>query len=213
MASRQPVERERSETRQSILDAARELFAESGFEAVSMRKIAARVGLTPTAIYFHFHDKRALFIELCRGDFLSLAHEFAAIARIPDPVERLRRTGYAYIDFAMAHPNHYRLMFMSPAPTIGAEEMPDYRGNPEQDAYAFAQLTVGDAIAAGRLGPQYADVEQVTQIVWAAAHGVVSLHIAKASDPFVQWGDVRATARALVDITIHGLTCDAAVHR
>src|SRR5215468_8785389 len=83
-------ERERQELRTRILDAARELFAEHGYDAVTMRGIAERIEYSPTAIYFHFKDKDALLRELCELDFAALAHEFRKIAKEKDPIERLR---------------------------------------------------------------------------------------------------------------------------
>ncbi len=74
-------EREKQELRTRILDAARELFAELGYEAVTMRKIAERIEYSPTAIYFHFKDKDALMRELCEMDFSTLAQQFRTIAR------------------------------------------------------------------------------------------------------------------------------------
>src|ERR1700730_11210713 len=151
-------ERERQELRTKILDAARELFVELGYEAVTMRKVAERIEYSPTAIYFHFRDKDALMREICDEDFGSLAREFQKIARIADPVDRLRKIGRAYVAFAMAHRNHYRLMFMTPHPeSIKPEDSRLTRGNPEEDAYAFLKSTVTEAIAGGRLRPEYGD--------------------------------------------------------
>src|SRR5262245_13887112 len=115
-------ERERQETRTKILDAARELFAELGYEAVTMRKVAERVEYSPTAIYFHFKDKESLMRELCEIDFGSLAHQFQKIAREKDPIERLRKIGHAYVAFGVDFPNHYRLMFMTPRPPVAHSE-------------------------------------------------------------------------------------------
>jgi AcrR family transcriptional regulator len=120
MGSRERREREREDTRERILDAAREMFAERGIDAVTMRAIADRIEYTPTAIYHHFRDKEALISELCDRDYRALAHHFQTVAQIEDPVERFRRLGQAYVEFALAHPNHYRFMFMtssSPWPT------------------------------------------------------------------------------------------------
>src|SRR5512139_3581766 len=132
-------EREKGEIRGKILDAARDLFARDGYEAVTMRKIAEAIEYSPTAIYLHFKDKESLVRELCLGDFDSLARAFQRIAREPDPLERLRKVGLAYADFALEHPNHYRLMFMTPhpAPPKDDEETAKRKGNPEADAYAF----------------------------------------------------------------------------
>src|SRR5919204_1809076 len=115
-ATKERRAREREETRGKILDAAREMFVDQGIEAVTMRAIADRIEYTPTAIYYHFRDKRALIEELCALDFRALARAFGRIGRIEDPVERLRRIGLAYVDFALGHPSHYRFMFMTPKP-------------------------------------------------------------------------------------------------
>src|SRR5205085_1361185 len=131
-------ERERLDLRTRILDAARELFIAEGFEAVSMRKIADKIEYSPTAIYLHFKDKTDLIRELCDEDFRSFAARFLELAQIPDPVERLRRAGQAYLEFGLTHPGHYRLMFMTPKPPgVDAEHSALRRGNPDEDAYAF----------------------------------------------------------------------------
>ena len=202
-------ERERQELRSRILEAARELFAEEGYEAVTMRKIAERIEYSPTAIYFHFRDKEALLRELVDLDFGALAHEFLKIARIADPVDRLRHIGRAYVGFAFKHPNHYRLMFMTPHPAdMKPEESRLERGNPEQDAYAFLKGTIQEAIAAGRLRPEFSDPDFVSQLVWAGSHGVVSLHIAKCKDAWVEWRDPIELAHAQIEVLIRGLVAE-----
>jgi AcrR family transcriptional regulator len=199
-------DREKHELRDSILDAARTLFAEQGYEAVTMRKIAEKIEYSPTAIYFHFKDKQSLLRELCDTDFGALAHEFQKIARIDDPIDRLRHIGRAYVGFAIEHPNHYRLMFMTPHPAaIRAEDSRIARGNPEEDAYAFLRATVAAAIAGARLRPELSDADLVSQMVWSGTHGVVSLQIAKCNDDWVEWRDARETASALIEVMIRGL--------
>ena len=97
MGVRERRERERTETREKILEAARSLFIEEGFDGVSMRKIADRIEYSPTAIYMHFADKEELFREICHEDFRKLAQSMAGLAQVSDPVERLRRLGSAYV--------------------------------------------------------------------------------------------------------------------
>ncbi|MGE5414124.1 MAG: TetR/AcrR family transcriptional regulator [Syntrophomonadaceae bacterium] len=199
-------ERERQELKGRILDAARELFVEQGYDAVTMRKIADRIEYSPTAIYFHFRDKQTLLRELCDADFGALAQEFQKIATISDPVERLRQIGRAYVGFALGYPNHYRLMFMTPKPVgMCAADSRIARGNPEEDAYAFLRATVAEAIAGKRLRPEFDDADLVSQMVWAGTHGVVSLQIAKKDDDWVEWRDAKTTAHELVEVMIRGL--------
>ncbi|HEV8578431.1 MAG TPA: TetR/AcrR family transcriptional regulator [Thermoanaerobaculia bacterium] len=205
MGIKERRERERVEIREKILDAARELFATQGYEAVTMRKIAEGIEYSPTAIYFHFKDKETVLRALCEADFLALAGEFREIAKIADPVERLRATGLAYADFGLSHPNHYRLMFMTPHPYSKEEEMELHKGNPEEDAYAFLKGIVTEAIADGRLRPELDDPELVAQTMWAGMHGVISLQCAKAEDPWVEWRDFAARTRVMLDVLIRGM--------
>jgi AcrR family transcriptional regulator len=201
-------QRERLELRTKILDAARDMFAKEGYEAVTMRKIAHCIEYSPTAIYFHFRDKDELFRELCAADFTALAQSFGHLLAISDPVERLRQVGRAYIEFALTHPNHYRLMFMTPHPAIDLGENAKMIGNPAQDAYAFLKLVIGECMREGAFRPEFQDVDQVAQMAWASGHGLVSLHIAKCKDPWIEWRPVRETASALVDATMRGMLHD-----
>jgi AcrR family transcriptional regulator len=190
MGSTQRRERERVELKQLILDAARELFLEEGFDAVTMRRIAEKIEYTPTTIYLHFKDKEALFRELIDTDFRALAEKFAQLKEIGDPLERIEAAAWAYARFALTYPNHYRLMFMSPtAPESDPETNPDH-GIPERDAYAFLRWTVQQAIESGQFRPEFSDVELVTQVLWAAIHGVVSLEIAMGKRQWFHWHSV-----------------------
>lgn len=208
MGTKERREREREELRAKILDAARELFAEEGYEAVTMRKIAERIEYSPTAIYLHFKDKRAVVRELCDHDFLVLAKKLQRISRIEDPLERLRAAGLAYVDFALEYPNHYRLMFMQshphPDPEEG-EECAIRKGNPEEDAYAFLHGTVVEAIASGRFRASLDDADLVAQSLWSAVHGVASIHIALGDDEWIAWKPAKKTAKFLIDAMLDGL--------
>jgi AcrR family transcriptional regulator len=195
-------DRERQETRNLILDAAREMFARDGYEAVSMRAIAKRIEYTPTAIYHHFKDKDALFLELCRHDFRALAGSFLRVGRIEDPVQRLLRIGEAYVDFALEHPQQYRFLFLTKHPDD--VEHPE-KDNPEEDAYGFLRQTVSECIASGRFRPEYGDVDRVAQLSWASCHGVVALHVFFEGDEWVNWQEPRETARLMMAAQVRGM--------
>ena len=213
MGPRDRRSREKEELKDKILDAARELFVAEGYERVTMRKIAERIEYSPTAIYLHFPDKLAVIRALCDRDFLTLAKQFQKIAKVADPIERLRQVGRAYTVFALSHPNHYQLMFMTPLKGVNKAADSDVeRGNPEVDAYAFLKWIVTDAIASGRLRPEYKDVDELAQMSWAAVHGVVSLYIAKCDDDWVEWRPAKKTAAALVDAMLRGLLRPAPEH-
>lgn len=199
-------ERERQETRQLILDAARELFVLEGYESVSMRKIAEKVEYSPTAIYHHFRDKQALIEELCVHDFRALAAAFLRIGRVEDPVERIGRIGEAYVAFGLQNPSQYRFMFM----TAGIDKSEsaisqEMKGNPEEDAYAFLRSAVAEAVAQERFRPGYDDADLVSQILWAGVHGVTSLHIVHAKETWLEWRDAKSTAKAMSHALMAGM--------
>ena len=199
-------QREKEELRDQILDAAREMFVERGYDAVTMRGIAERIEYSPTAIYLYFADKESLIRAICDADFGALAGQFQTIAGIQDPVERIRAIGRGYADFARRHPNQYRLMFMTSLPAHTSSEGSSIeRGNPEEDAYAFLRLAVSDAIQTKRFLPKYKNPDLVSQILWSGIHGVVSLRIAKCSDEWVPWQDEEETIDAMIDTLIRGL--------
>lgn len=189
MGSQERRERERGELRHKIVSAARELFAEKGVEAVTMRAVADRIEYTATALYGHFADKNALLHAIVTEDFLLFAKQFHAVESIDDPVLRLRAAAHAYVRFGLGHPNHYRLMFMTPLPEISPGIR---RGACAEDAYAFLQKMVADAKACGALLPHLEDPELVCQLYFTALHGVVSMHVAMgegghANASWIEW--------------------------
>lgn len=167
-------ERDRLGLRQRILDAARELFMREGYERVTMRRIADAIEYSPTAIYQHFEDKEDLVRALCADEFAQLLR---ALPQEPsaDPVEWIRQLGTAYARFGLAHPNHYRFMFMTPAPQheVSCEG---------QQAFGLLRDAVERAVAWGRFRAD--SVDAAAQVLWASLHGVVALLVTFDADRF-----------------------------
>ena len=198
-------EREKLATRELILDAARELFARDGYEAVTMRGIADQIEYSPTAIYLHFADKDALIHELCVADFLALAEAFQPIALVADPIERIKRIGRTYVEFALAHPVHYRLMFMTSLCQDEGQLDNGRKGDPAQDAYAFLRIAVVEGLARGRFREDFTDPELICQTLWAGVHGVAALHIALSGDTWVPWRSTDDRTTAMLETLFSGL--------
>jgi AcrR family transcriptional regulator len=211
MGVKERREREKSETRDKILDAARELFVAEGYEGVSMRKVAEKIEYSPTAIYVHFTDKNQLFHELCREDFAHLQEVMQSAEMPSDPIERLRQIGRSYVEFGLRFPNHYVFMFMTPHPPHELdEEDREIVGNPEVDAYALLKWAVQQAIDAGRFREELQDAELISQTLWASVHGVISLNIAKCKDPWVEWRPLVQRSEMMLDAMLRGLSRDPA---
>ena len=207
MGVKERREREKSETRDKILDAARELFVTEGFEGVSMRKVAEKIEYSPTAIYVHFADKQELFRELCHQDYARLAEVFQSSVMSTDPVERLKQIGAIYIEFGTRYPHHYKFMFMTPFPPREPDAADrEMMGNPEMDAYAFLKWAVQQAIDARCFRADMTDAALISQTLWASVHGVISLHIAKGADCWVDWRPLHERAEMMLDLTLRGLS-------
>jgi len=210
MGVKERREREKSETRDKILDAARELFVTEGYEGVSMRKVAEKIEYSPTAIYVHFADKNDLFRELCHEDYARLAQVFQSSSMSTDPIERLKQIGAIYMEFGLRNPNHYKFMFMTPHPPHEPDEVDrEMMGNPEKDAYAFLKWAVQQAIDAGCFREEMRDAEVISQTLWASVHGVISLQIAKGCDAWVDWRPMKDRAEMMLDLTLRGLVSSA----
>jgi AcrR family transcriptional regulator len=175
-------DRLKQEIREEILDAARQLFVREGFEAVSMRGIADRVGCAPGTLYLHFRDKGAILHAICAETFARLDKHMEAIANDSgDPLARLRRGGRMYVQFGLDHPEHYFLTFAvaGRGPFKNKELL-------ESGRQSFDCLRRGVAACKDRGQLRIEDVDEVAQSLWSAMHGVVMLLISKPEFPFVE---------------------------
>jgi AcrR family transcriptional regulator len=209
MGVKERRQRERTEIRERILDAALEVFATEGVEGVTMRALADAIEYTPPVIYAHFRDKDAIIEELCYRQLRTLAQAFANFRSL-DPVERLRQIGYVYVDFAVKHPSHFRFLFL----TAHSYKMDDdelAKDDPQENAYAFLKHTAKDGLAAGVFRPEFTDAEEIAQLCWGSAHGLVALQNIKGSNAWIDWRDARKTARRLIDTTLNGLVKPEAI--
>lgn len=154
--------------RQSLIDAAIALISEEGVSDLSLRQVARRVGVSHNAPYRHFEDKEALLAAVAEQGFQSLraAMESAQQAIPPDSAQRMEAIGIAYINFALAHPAYYRLMFG------------DYRCNfskysalAESSQQSFMMLvnTIREGQVAGIF--RSADPVDMARVAWSLVHG------------------------------------------
>lgn len=163
------------------MDAAREMFVAEGFQSVSMRKIAEKIGYSATTIYLYFKDKNDLLNQICEQTFVRLAQNINAIYRLSDnPLEKLRSGLREYIQFGLKNPSQYELVFITPLPR---EYKPDGVNNGEA-AFDTLRQVVTECISAELL--KHDDAEVISQTLWAAIHGLTSLLIKHPGFPFVE---------------------------
>jgi AcrR family transcriptional regulator len=121
MTGRQQLRSE--ETKRAILTAAGELFAERGFESVTMREIAKAAGCSHTTIYIYFKDKEALLNQLAMGPLQSLREqmESALQSEALSPDDRFRLLCRVFIRFCFLHRHMYTIIFMAQASRVDEE--------------------------------------------------------------------------------------------
>ena len=166
--------------RAEIITAARTLLAAAGnADEVSIRAVADAVGVTAPSIYLHFADKNELLGAVVSEVFTDLDSAMLdSAAGATGPMERLRAFGMAYVRFALAHPEQYRIATMDPCPQPFVDEVL------ASSAFVHFNGTVTECMAAGIFAT--GDPLPVTLALWSAAHGIASLMITK---PFLPWGD------------------------
>ncbi|MBI1237917.1 MAG: TetR family transcriptional regulator [Alphaproteobacteria bacterium] len=172
-----------AERRAQILEVARKLFLAEGIERTSMRGIAAKVGVTPTALYDYFEDKAALLQAIADGFFETMITRLNEAAEgVDEPVERFRRMGAAYVAFGLDHPEEYRLIFLTPTGELRPANMGIRQKGPSgapltPGAMAFAHLE-GELSALSDAGIiETDDMGALAETVWATVHGIVALRL------------------------------------
>jgi AcrR family transcriptional regulator len=165
---------EKQELRQAILTAAGTLFLEQGYERFSLRKVAERIGYSPTTIYLYFRDKDDLLFTVVEEGFERFSRQLAAAAQSEeDPWERLIALGRAYVAFGLQNPVYYQLMFMQRADLL--MHPPAGESQPRIASFQVLRQTVQRAIDAGVL--RSGDAQSYSDVLWALVHGMVSLAI------------------------------------
>ena len=187
-------ERYRDTLSQAILAAAREAFVRNGYESVSMRKLAEKVGCTHGNLYLHFEDKEALFDRLVEESFEEFdvaLHTLAGSARGSDPVNLVRKLGRAYVAFGLANPSVYEFAFVLRRP--GQKHKPHV-------TYERLRSLVRRCVEEKRF--RRIDVDAASQALWAAAHGITSLLILRPTFP---WVDRDKLIGQVIDAAVDGL--------
>src|SRR5258707_13623906 len=107
MKKTSPRQRYRLELRATILDAAREAFIRDGYESLSMRTLAERIGCSHGNLYLHFKNKRELFDSLVEESFAQFSEGLRRLTeggQADDAVRLLRKAAHAYVDFGLRNP-------------------------------------------------------------------------------------------------------------
>jgi AcrR family transcriptional regulator len=159
-------------TRQRILASARRQFAAGGSEGVSLRRVAAQVGVTPMAIYRHFADRDALIDALVLDGLDRWAERLGEVAE-NDPVEWLVAAGDEFLAFALEEPSRFGAAFL--VSSTRARRFPDDFATGQSPAAQLWLARLEQLRASGRLAAGVSPLEAGFTL-WALAQGLVTLH-------------------------------------
>lgn len=159
--------------RQALLDTALAELQHCSIEKLSMRAVAKQVGVSQTAAYRHFSDKQGLLAALAEEGFNELFATCSAQLR-PEQTARqaMQASGLAYIRFAAANPQRYKLMF--------GNSLPERQRHPDlEDSGCRAFGMIVSLIERGVSQGDFVegDIQQSARAAWAMVHGLSSLVI------------------------------------
>jgi len=181
--------------REELIAAAQDLLAEAAHpDDVSIRAVARRAGVSPTAAYRHFSDRDDLVMTAIHSCFDEFTEELAvAVADVDNPFDKLRAAGRAYFAFAQAGHGHYRVLFSNPMPfemehdlghdqtgSDGAAAGAEMAGSTAFEALIGLVQACLDAGAQTRTD----DATYLSFQIWTWVHGIVDLRI---THPGMDW--------------------------
>lgn len=189
MSSHNSVQRDL--TKDMIMDAARDLFIEKGYEHVSMRQIAKELGYSHGAIYYHFTNKAELFFALVEEHFGMLEQKLLQLEQTPlESKEKLEAILLGYIEFGLTHQSHYEIMFL-----IKDEEVRDFINQSPYKTYEIFAQTV-HRLCGGKLS-----IQEIWS-VFLSLHGFVTHYLRHV----IKFDDVSDLAKAHVKFLLKNIS-------
>ncbi|MDJ0942565.1 MAG: TetR/AcrR family transcriptional regulator [Kiloniellales bacterium] len=179
--------------REACLDEALAIIEAEGVEALSLREVARRLGVSHQAPYKHFPSRDHILAEIVARAFESFARHLDARPRRADPQDDLAGMCRAYLDYARAHPLQYRLMF--------GDLLPDLKKHPDmmrQARHAFALLNDCLTRLSARAGAPASEsaVALDALFVWSGVHGLARILQSRAAQTLELPPDVVEAAAA-----------------
>jgi AcrR family transcriptional regulator len=190
---------EGAQRRREILEVAKRLFVEEGYDATTIRRIASQVGISSTALYVYFEDKDAILKEISNETFAGLIRELDTVRRdYSDPANALEKVLEGYIRFGLAHASEYELTFMTRDPK---EVHHHAEKGSDLGFQAFTRFhgCVEAIVRSGRT--QESNADRLAYQLWAGVHGLVALLVLQ---PTHDWGDIEMLIAGQVAMLMRG---------
>jgi AcrR family transcriptional regulator len=185
--------------RRVLLETAAGMIDEEGVESISMRKLAARAGVSRTAAYHYFPNKQEMLCALAMDGFLRQVDAMDIASSEGGLREQLSRFLRSYVEFSADNPEYYELMLGGNLWRTG--QATDELRNVGDIAFRNLRKQVAKWQEYGLIDPD-ADNLRITQVVWCSAHGISRLMI---DGVYVHQTTLDAICNATVDALVDGL--------
>ncbi len=201
MGIKERHDRERQAVRESILEAARDLFSSEGYRHVSIRKIAERIEYSPAAIYSYFPGKDDIFFALAEEGFRRLDAQVRENTPPEDapPLDRLRRCWWSFYEFSKEQPQYFELMFVDRSVPSIKDHWGDFQVL--RDLMIHVEGLTQQVIDVGGL-PADLNACAAMHVLWGALMGPSVVGLGGRMAP---GEDVDALARDVLEATLAGL--------
>lgn len=187
-------------TRQAVIAAARDMVSEVGHEAFSLRQLAARLGVTASALYMFAEDRKGLLETVVETEYARHLKVYQAIsASVSHPIQQLREISRVYVAEARDAPELFRLRLKYSSVTAEDEAGPAFAAG--RRAFKIAESAVERAMFHGFI--RSGDPFGVSVLIWAAVHGVAGFALLAAEGRSVI-GD--SLVDDILDVLIMGLS-------
>lgn len=162
--------------REELCAVATRRFAEAGYAGVTLRGLAAELGVSPMTPYRYFRNKEEIFQAVRTEAFRRFGVSIEDAARgLGCPLERIKATSRAYVRFARREPHAYRIMFQLDPPAPDEEHDP-LQHEELQRGWQVLHDAMADGVARGFLR---GDPTLLAHLAWIPVHGLVTLHLAE----------------------------------
>ncbi|MCA9642419.1 MAG: TetR/AcrR family transcriptional regulator [Polyangiaceae bacterium] len=183
--------------RETLLDAGVELVAEAGIDALSLRELARRAGVSSAAPYRHFPDKDALLRGVAARGYQRFDQALGKVSKQcaeTSALEAVQQLGVAYVRFAARNPNLFRLIFSPIGQASGHDPELDKACRQSAEHLPRALMRLHEEGIATSIS-----VQELTELAWALVHGVAMLYL----DGLVGDGKPLSAEKAAERVTQH----------
>jgi AcrR family transcriptional regulator len=199
METRGKRARDKEQLRREILDAARDLFVNEGYEKFSLRKLAETTEYLPKTISLYFKNRDDLLFAICEEVAERILTDLTNIKKThSDPIESLRQALLYLIAFGFNYPDEYKVLFITGAQVHGTLDEFLAKESMARNSYLVLREIVKNCIVTGKL--LEIDIEVLTQVLTVATRGL-ALTVSKTTFP---WVDRNVLAHTVVEGLLRG---------